>query len=53
MKKENTNVANRTNDTNGEKILYKDLSYQIIECAFEVHNVLGPICDRFSIVAPS
>lgn len=24
------------------KIIYSDLSYKIIECAFEVHNQLGP-----------
>ncbi len=25
-----------------EKILYKDLSYKIVQSCFEVHNVLGP-----------
>lgn len=30
------------NDTNREKILYKELSFRIVEVCFEVHNVLGP-----------
>ena len=31
-----------TNTTNGEKIIYKDLSFKIMEAVFEVHNTLGP-----------
>lgn len=38
---ENTNITNGRMEEE-EKILYKDLSYRLIECAFEVHNVLGP-----------
>ena len=28
--------------TNKEKIIYKDLSFRIMEAVFEVHNILGP-----------
>lgn len=31
-----------TNITNKEKIIYKDLSFRIMDAVFEVHNVLGP-----------
>jgi GxxExxY protein len=31
-----------TNDTNTEKIIYKRLSFKVIEACFEVHNILGP-----------
>lgn len=34
-------ITNSPNDTNG-KIVYKDLSYKIMEAAFAVHNGLGP-----------
>lgn len=30
-----------TNNTNKEKIIYKELSFNIIESCFEVHNILG------------
>ncbi len=26
----------------GEKVLYPELSYRIMEIAFEIHNILGP-----------
>lgn len=35
-------VTNKPNDTNSEKILYKELSYRVMEAAFAVHNELGP-----------
>ncbi len=35
MKPENKGV-------DSEKILYKDLSYKIVQACYEVHNVLGP-----------
>ena len=38
----NTNDTNESNETNNEKIIYKELSYRVLECAYEVHNVLGP-----------
>ena len=31
-----------TNGTNEEKVVYKELSFKIIEACFEVHNILGP-----------
>lgn len=31
-----------TNGTNEERVIYKDLSYKIMEACFEVHNNLGP-----------
>lgn len=31
-----------TKGTNEEKVIYKDLSYKIMEACFEVHNNLGP-----------
>lgn len=31
-----------TNGTNEEKVVYKELSYKLIELCFEVHNNLGP-----------
>lgn len=31
-----------TNDTNEEKVVYKELSFKIIASCFEVHNILGP-----------
>ena len=31
-----------SNDTNEEKIIYKELSFRIMEAVFEVHDVLGP-----------
>ncbi len=34
------NTKNKGVDS--EKILYKDLSYKIVQACYEVHNVLGP-----------
>ena len=31
-----------TNGTNEEKVIYKELSFEIIKACFEVHNILGP-----------
>ncbi len=31
-----------TNTTNEGKIIYKDISFKIMEAVFEVHNILGP-----------
>lgn len=38
----NTNDTNGANKPNDENIIYKELSYRVMECAYEVHNVLGP-----------
>lgn len=38
VKNKNANNTNQTNDANGEKALCEDLSYQILNCAFYVHN---------------
>ena len=41
-------ITNKANDTNksqkraGEKVIYADLSYKIMNAVFEVHNQLGP-----------
>jgi|SRR3972149_35307 len=42
MKKEEHELHELTNSTNKEKIIYKDLSFRIMEAVFEVHNILGP-----------
>jgi GxxExxY protein len=31
-----------TNGTNEEKVIYKNISFKIVESCFEVHNILGP-----------
>jgi GxxExxY protein len=31
-----------TNTTNKEKIIYKDISFRIMDAVFEVHKILGP-----------
>ena len=33
---------NQTNNTNVDKIVYRELSYQVMQAVFEVHNALGP-----------
>jgi len=40
MKNENANNTNGTNDANEEKSLYKDLSYQILECDMESRRIV-------------
>lgn len=42
MNKREHELHESTNITNKEKIIYKDLSFRIMESVFEVHNVLGP-----------
>jgi GxxExxY protein len=43
-----TNNSNRANNANkskkrvGEKVLYPELSYRVMNAVFEVHNQLGP-----------
>ena len=29
-------------ETNDNRVIYRNLSYHIIQCAMEVHNILGP-----------
>ncbi len=41
MEHELHELANDTNEKQ-DKIIYKDLSFQIMEAIFEVHNILGP-----------
>ena len=36
------NVANKNKKRVGEKVIYADLSYKIMNAVFEVHNQLGP-----------
>ncbi len=31
-----------TNVTNENKVIYKELSFKVLELCFEVHNILGP-----------
>ena len=32
----------KNGDVDSDKLLYKDLSYKIVQASYEVHNVLGP-----------
>ena len=32
----------QTGDNTGSKVIYRRLSYQVMNAVFEVHNVLGP-----------
>lgn len=42
MNKREHELHESTNITNKENIIYKDLSFRIMEAIFEVSNVLGP-----------
>jgi len=40
MNKEEHELDELTNTTNKERIIYKDLSFRIMEAVFEVYNIL-------------